>query len=48
VRLPDDREIWFRGSADRVDRAGSALVVVDYRRSRRETRPVPRSVRPAR
>jgi ATP-dependent helicase/nuclease subunit B len=48
VRLPDEREIWFRGSADRVDRAGSALVVVDYRRSRRETRPVPRSVRPAR
>jgi ATP-dependent helicase/nuclease subunit B len=31
VRLPDDREIWFRGSADRVDRAGSALVVVDYK-----------------
>jgi hypothetical protein len=44
----DDREIWFRGSADWVDRAGSALVVVDYRRSRPETRPVPRSVRPAR
>jgi hypothetical protein len=29
VRLADDREIWFRGSADRVDRAGSVLVVVD-------------------
>jgi hypothetical protein len=31
VRLPDDREIWFRGSADRVDLAGSAIVVVDYK-----------------
>jgi ATP-dependent helicase/nuclease subunit B len=24
-------EIWFRGSADRVDRAGRALVMVDYK-----------------
>ena len=31
VRLADGREIRFRGSADRVDRAGSALVVVDYK-----------------
>ena len=32
VRPPDGREIWFRGSADRVDRAGRhALVVVDYK-----------------
>jgi RecB family exonuclease len=31
VGLSDGREIWFRGSADRVDRAGSALVVVDYK-----------------
>jgi RecB family exonuclease len=31
VRPPDGREIWFRGSADRVDRAGSGLVVVDYK-----------------
>jgi hypothetical protein len=31
VGLPDGREIWFRGSADRVDLAGSALVVVDYK-----------------
>ena len=31
VRLADGREIWFRGSADRVDRAGTALVVVDYK-----------------
>jgi len=30
VGLPDGREIWFRGSADRVDCAGSTLVVVDY------------------
>ena len=31
VRLADGREIWFRGSADRVDRAGTALAVVDYK-----------------
>jgi len=31
VGLPDGREIWFRGSADRVDCAGSTLVVVDYK-----------------
>ena len=31
VGLPDGREIWFRGSADRVDLAGSAIVVVDYK-----------------
>ena len=31
VGLADGREIWFRGSADRVDCAGSALVVVDYK-----------------
>ena len=31
VELPDGREIWFRGSADRVDLAGSAIVVVDYK-----------------
>jgi len=31
VGLADGREIWFRGSADRVDRAGRALVVVDYK-----------------
>ncbi len=30
-RLPDGRQVWFRGSADRVDRAGDALVVVDYK-----------------
>jgi len=29
VRLAGGREIWFRGSADRVDRAGNVLVVVD-------------------
>jgi ATP-dependent helicase/nuclease subunit B len=31
VRLADGRELRFRGSADRVDRAGNALVVVDYK-----------------
>ena len=31
VGLADGREIWFRGSADRVDCAGSSLVVVDYK-----------------
>ena len=31
LRLPDDRQIWFRGSADRVDQAGSSIVVVDYK-----------------
>ena len=31
LRLPDGREACFRGSADRVDRAGDALVVVDYK-----------------
>ena len=30
-RLPDGRQVRFRGSADRVDRAGDALVVVDYK-----------------
>ena len=30
-RLPDGRQMRFRGSADRVDRAGDALVVVDYK-----------------
>jgi ATP-dependent helicase/nuclease subunit B len=31
LRLPDGREVRFRGSADRVDQAGDALVVVDYK-----------------
>lgn len=31
VRLPDGRTMRFRGSADRVDRAGDAIVVVDYK-----------------
>jgi hypothetical protein len=31
VALPDGRVIRFRGSADRVDRAGEAIVVVDYK-----------------
>jgi ATP-dependent helicase/nuclease subunit B len=31
VRLPDGRAIRFRGSADRVDRVGEELVVVDYK-----------------
>ena len=31
IRLADGREIRFRGSADRVNRAGNALVVVDYK-----------------
>jgi hypothetical protein len=31
VRLPDGRALRFRGSADRVDRAGDAIVVVDYK-----------------
>jgi ATP-dependent helicase/nuclease subunit B len=31
VRLPDGRTIRFRGSADRVDRAGNTIVVVDYK-----------------
>jgi hypothetical protein len=31
VALPDGRTVRFRGSADRVDRAGDALVVVDYK-----------------
>jgi ATP-dependent helicase/nuclease subunit B len=31
VPLPDGRTIRFRGSADRVDRAGEAIVVVDYK-----------------
>ena len=31
VPLPDGRTIRFRGSADRVDRAGDAIVVVDYK-----------------
>jgi hypothetical protein len=31
VRLADDRDIWFRGGADRVDRAGCTLVVLDYK-----------------
>ena len=30
-RLPDGRRVRFRGSANRVDRAGDALVVVDYK-----------------
>ena len=30
-RLPDGRQVRFRGSANRVDRAGDALVVVDYK-----------------
>ncbi len=29
--LPDGRQVRFRGSANRVDRAGDALVVVDYK-----------------
>jgi RecB family exonuclease len=31
VVLPDGRVIRFRGSADRVDRVGEAIVVVDYK-----------------
>jgi len=31
VRLPDGRAVRFRGSADRVDRAGEEIVVVDYK-----------------
>ena len=31
VPLPDGREVLLRGSADRVDVAGDALVVVDYK-----------------
>jgi ATP-dependent helicase/nuclease subunit B len=31
VPLPDGRTIRFRGSADRVDRAAEAIVVVDYK-----------------
>jgi RecB family exonuclease len=31
VRLPDGRTMRFRGSADRVDRAGDLIVVVDYK-----------------
>ena len=30
-RLPDGRQVSFRGSANRVDRTGDALVVVDYK-----------------
>jgi ATP-dependent helicase/nuclease subunit B len=30
-RLPDGRQVRFRGSADRVDRAGDEIVVVDYK-----------------
>lgn len=31
VPLPDGRTIRFRGSADRVDRTGDAIIVVDYK-----------------
>jgi hypothetical protein len=31
VRLPDGRTVRMRGSADRIDRAGEAIVVVDYK-----------------
>lgn len=31
VRLPDGRSVRMRGSADRIDRAGETIVVVDYK-----------------
>lgn len=34
VRLPDGRVLRFRGSADRVDRAGASIAVVDYKTGR--------------
>jgi hypothetical protein len=36
VTLPDGRTLRFRGSADRVDGAGQAIVVVDYKTGRPE------------